>query len=138
MKTRHEFDIRRDCWSGAAQRIERMPEEFIDRLESYLEDFFASDEEIPTDTQVNDIIWFEDELISEWFGFSSTDQMEEYFDKYDEYSGTDGMYWSEDEGTFRTEDDLLEEFESYTVYNDDEPLEFDEWLEENGWEQFEI
>lgn len=68
------FDIRHDCWSGAADRIEMLTDDQIDTLESYLEDMYADD--IPSMTEVNDFIWFEDSTWVEWLGFDSLEELE--------------------------------------------------------------
>ena len=68
------FDIRHDCWSGAADRIEVLTDDQIDLLEQYLEDMFGDD--IPTMTEVNDFIWFEDPTWVEWLGFTDLEELE--------------------------------------------------------------
>ena len=55
---KEDFDIRNDCWSGAADRIADLTDHQIDVLEQNLEDVFYG--ETPTETEVNDFIWFED------------------------------------------------------------------------------
>ena len=68
------FDIRHDCWSGAADRIEYLTDDQIDLLEQYLEDMFA--DKIPTMTEVNDFIWFEDPTWVVWLGFTDLEELE--------------------------------------------------------------
>lgn len=72
-----------NCWSGAIDTLNRIrkaekEEEFID----YLEDIFYN--EIPTMTELNDFIWFEDEMIFEDLGISDEDDEEDEDDWEDE------------------------------------------------------
>lgn len=68
---KHEFDIRTDCWSGAADTIEELTNDEIDTLEAMIEEMFAG--ETPTDTDINDFIWFERDTIAEWLGYEDFD-----------------------------------------------------------------
>mgnify|MGYP003136124710 CR=1 FL=1 len=52
-----------NAWSGAIDTLETIKEHNkIKELEVFLEEFF---EEIPTETQINDLLWFDDEYIFE-------------------------------------------------------------------------
>ena len=60
-------DLENRCWSGAEDTLETigeydMEDEFMNWLESYYGD------EIPTLTEVNDLLWFESEWIFEQIG----------------------------------------------------------------------
>lgn len=77
-------DLENRCWSGAEDtlatiREHDMEDEFMDWLESYFGD------EIPTLTEVNDLLRFDDDWVFEQIGLDPDD--EEYDDEYwyDEY-----------------------------------------------------
>ena len=55
-----EFDINKfEFWSGAKDRMNDATEEQIKQVEERIEEYFDCTGEIPTDTQINDIVWFE-------------------------------------------------------------------------------
>ena len=53
-------------WSGAKQHKFTYNE--LKQLESVLEDLYH--DKAPTETEVNDLFWFEEELICEWLGIN--------------------------------------------------------------------
>ena len=130
------FDIRHDCWSGAADRIDVLTDDQIDLLEQYLEDMFGDD--IPTMTEVNDFIWFEDPTWVEWLGFTDLDELEFFNnamsdvyrcledDKLYEYDDIVELYNSQDSdflhvfGYNKEDEEELEEF--YETYSDVDEL----------------
>ena len=60
MKYTKEFSEGFEPWSGAVSTYNRIvDEEGLDALENALEQIFECDEEPPTDTQINDLLWFE-------------------------------------------------------------------------------
>ena len=82
-------DLVNRCWSGAKDTLETigeydMEDEFMNWLESYYGD------EIPTLTEVNDLLWFESEWIFEEIGLDleleddDEDEDEEEWDEEDE------------------------------------------------------
>ena len=54
-------------WSGAKDTADQLTAEQIDQIESVLEDCYPDG---ITDTQINDIFWFEDDWIAECLGFA--------------------------------------------------------------------
>lgn len=63
-------DLKKNCWSGAINTLETIEQngkeqDLINLLENVFEDYI---EEIPTITEVNDFLWFEDEYIFENLG----------------------------------------------------------------------
>lgn len=138
VKNEYEFDIREDCWGGAADRIKDMPDEYIDRLEDMMNipEFWG--EETPTDTKVNDFIWFDDDTYADWFGFADADQMWRYFELLEDYDAGD-IYWDELDEEFTTYDMLQEAFELYQRENPDweeDYADLDEFIEDR-YTQFE-
>lgn len=60
-------DLKNNSWSGAVDTLNRIEElEMEDELMQILEDNF--DGEVPTETEVNDFLWFEDDTINELLG----------------------------------------------------------------------
>lgn len=63
-------------WNGAVDtwdKIERNGKE--EELEQLLEEMFLDD--IPTDTQINDLLWFDSDWVLEQLGISDEDEEEE-------------------------------------------------------------
>ena len=62
-------------WSGAVATYEKIERHgMLDELEQLLEETFCG--EIPTETQVNDLLWFDDEWILESLGISDSEEEE--------------------------------------------------------------
>lgn len=64
-------DLRDECWSGAVDTIETIEDkgkedELMELLENYFDD-------IPTMTEVNDLLWFESEYIFDELGINEDD-----------------------------------------------------------------
>ena len=76
MKIIMETSLERfDAWSGGEDTLEVLREkDLCDRLEQMLEyDVFVDG---CTDTELNDFLWFERDLIAEWLGFSDWEDLE--------------------------------------------------------------
>lgn len=59
-------DLKDECWSGAIDTLQKIEEEGKEtELMKLLLDIFA---DIPTETQINDFLWFEDSYIYENLG----------------------------------------------------------------------
>lgn len=86
MEIKSDFDFRRlqaNCWSGAIDTLITVyNNDKEDELMSLLEMEFEYD--IPTLTEVNDFLWFEDEYIFEQLGISDEDEDEEDDDDAEE------------------------------------------------------
>ena len=69
-------DLMNNCWSGAINTLQRVEEEGKEEeLIMLLEEIFI--DEIPTMTEINDILWFEDEMIFESLGIVEEEEEEE-------------------------------------------------------------
>ena len=70
MRYTKDFDIYTfEFWSGAKDTIEQVEKLGLMRdLESMIEEVMMMDEEIPTATEINDFVWFEDGMIQEYLG----------------------------------------------------------------------
>ena len=69
-------DLKKNSWSGAVNTLRRIEEaNKEEELMNFLEDIFY--ENIPSDTEVNDLLWFEPEMIYESLGISDEDEDED-------------------------------------------------------------
>ena len=59
-------------WSGAKDTADQLTAEQIDQIESVLEDCYPDG---ITDTQINDIFWFESDWIAEQLGFENWESL---------------------------------------------------------------
>lgn len=57
-----------EFWSGAVDVIDRVKElGKLDELESLIIDVFSDSENV-TETDINDFVWFEDDMINDYLG----------------------------------------------------------------------
>ena len=63
-----------DFWSGAKDTVKYLTTEELETIESILEDLYPDGVE---DTTINDIFWFDDDLIAEWLGYESFEEIME-------------------------------------------------------------
>ena len=57
-----------EFWSGAKDTVKSLTLAELDTIESILEDAFPDG---MSETEVNDLFWFEEETIAEWLGYES-------------------------------------------------------------------
>ncbi len=130
-----EFDFYEDTWSGGKDTIDSLTSEQVDYLEQMLDDYFADQGEIPTDTEVNDFLWFERDTIAEWLGFKDFDQLDLYNKHSDET-----FYTKDDDGDLYTRDDVetaYEEALENEEFDEDDYDGWEDWAEAEGYEEFE-
>jgi hypothetical protein len=72
-----EFDADTfEWWSGACDTIKDIREAgLIDELTAHIEEVFGFDEEPPTDTALNDYVWFERDSIYEALGLDENGKL---------------------------------------------------------------
>ena len=64
-----------EAWSGGRDTLEVLIDKGLcDTVENILADIYA--DEAPTDTEINDTLWFSRDEIAEWCGFSSWEALE--------------------------------------------------------------
>lgn len=64
-----------EAWSGGKDTLDVLIEKGdCDTVESCLEDLFCG--QMPTDTEINDVLWFERDMIAEWLGYRDWDEYE--------------------------------------------------------------
>ena len=75
MTITYELDLNSfQAWSGAKDTLERIQREGkCELLEQILEDIYPDG---MTETELNDLLWFEPETIYEWLGIRSESQIE--------------------------------------------------------------
>lgn len=63
-----------EAWSGAVDTLNTLKDkDLCDRLEAILEDLYPDG---MTDTELNDLLWFEEDAIAEWLGFRDWEDLE--------------------------------------------------------------
>ena len=75
MTITYELDLNRfEAWSGAKDTLERIQREGkCAELENVLEELYPDG---MTETELNDLLWFEPETVYEWLGIRSEGQIE--------------------------------------------------------------
>ena len=64
-----------EAWSGAVDTLDRVREAGkCDELESILEDLYPDG---MSETELNDLLWFEPETVYEWLGIEEEEEEEE-------------------------------------------------------------
>lgn len=70
------YELKENSWSGAIETLNTVEEWGMeDELMDFLEEVFNG--EIPTPTEVNDFLWFEDEYIFETLGINAESDEDE-------------------------------------------------------------
>ena len=71
----YELDLNRfEAWSGAKETLERIRREGkCEELENVLEELYPDG---MTETELNDLLWFDSESVYEWLGIRSEEQIE--------------------------------------------------------------
>ena len=74
MTITYELDLNRfEAWSGAKDTLERIQREGkCAELENILEELYPDG---MTETELNDLLWFDSELVYEWLGIRSEEQI---------------------------------------------------------------
>ena len=61
-----------EAWSGAVSTLDRIREEGLcEQLEAILEEIYPDG---MTETELNDLLWFEEETIFEWLGIEEEEE----------------------------------------------------------------
>ena len=69
-----------EFWSGAKERTDQLTIEQLDRLDDLLSEAMEWNEtdNIPSDTTINDLFWFDDDFIARLLGFASFEELQRY------------------------------------------------------------
>lgn len=71
-----------NAWSGGADTLAELTDEQIEQVEVLIEDVFPC--ELPTDTEINDFLWFERDIIAQHLGFSDWEHLNQDESDYDD------------------------------------------------------
>jgi hypothetical protein len=63
-----------DFWAGARDTVKHLTEEELDQIEEILEEIYP---EGMDETDLNDLFWFERDLIAEWLGYENFEEIME-------------------------------------------------------------
>lgn len=63
-KSLNDFEF----WSGARDKVKFLTHDEIEQIEQELEELYPDGMD---ETEVNDFFWFEDDIIAEWLGYDS-------------------------------------------------------------------
>ena len=75
MELRHDVPLRHfEFWSGAVSRANMLTLHELDRIELAFEELYPDG---MTDTDVNDIFWFEEDFIAQCLGYRNWEALEE-------------------------------------------------------------
>lgn len=61
-----------DFWSGAKDTVDYLTSDELDTIEDILEDAYPDG---MTETQVNDLFWFDTDVIAEWLGYEDFESL---------------------------------------------------------------
>ena len=83
MTITYELDLNRfEAWSGAKETLERIQREGkCAELENVLEELYPDG---MTETELNDLLWFDSESVYEWLGIRSESQIEKEIEEAEE------------------------------------------------------
>ena len=83
MTITYELDLNSfQAWSGAKDTLDRIQREGkCEELENILEDLYPDG---MTETQLNDLLWFDSEQVYEWLGIRSEAQIEKEIEEAEE------------------------------------------------------
>lgn len=70
-----------EFWSGAKETAKYLTAKQMDTVETILEDLYPDG---MSETEINDIFWFEEDTIADWLGYDSFDEIMEEVDSEDE------------------------------------------------------
>lgn len=92
------------AWSGGKDTLDTLIEkDLVDDAETALENYFADREELPTETEINDILWFERDWLAEMLGYTDWDNLEGASGIYKDINGvelavSDEVHWHDEAG----------------------------------------
>ena len=114
MTITYELDLQNfKAWSGAEDTLERIQREGkCDLLEQILEDIYS---EGMTETELNDLLWFESETIYEWLNIRSEEQIKKEIEEAKEELNdkiSDLDFDLDDDLTEEERKDIIESYQS--------------------------
>ena len=91
-----------DAWSGGKDTLDVLIDKGVcNEVQSFIEEVFC--DEIPTETQINDFLWFERDAIAEHLGYEDWDAFEGANGIYKDINGvelavSDEVHWRDEAG----------------------------------------
>ena len=61
-----------EFWAGGKDTVKHLTDSELEQIEQILEDFYS---EGLSEWELNDIFWFERDLIAEWLGYENFDEI---------------------------------------------------------------
>lgn len=92
------------AWSGGADTLNDLinaGEEYLEKAEQYIEECLCSDDRIPTDTEINDFLWFERDSIYENIGLDENGEIPAEETDWDSFQGVRNFLTDEDDTDLR-------------------------------------
>ena len=75
MKVYREVSLREfSFWAGARDRVEHLSHEELDLIEQILQELYP---EGLSATELNDLFWFNDDMIASWLGYKTFEEIME-------------------------------------------------------------
>lgn len=113
MTITYELDLNSfEAWSGAVDTLERIQrEDKCAELENVLEELYPDG---MTETQLNDLLWFESETVYEWLGIRSEEQIEKEIEEAEEELAgklSDLEFDLDDDLTEEERNDIIESYQ---------------------------
>ena len=98
-----------DAWSGGKDTLDTLIEKGVcDEVEDFIEQCFTD----PTDTDINDFLWFERDQIAEYLGYKNWDAFENGKKTYEDINGvelavSDEVKWHDEAGVDENGEDIV-------------------------------
>lgn len=114
MTITYELDLNSfQAWSGAKETLERIRREGkCEELENVLEELYPDG---MTETELNDLLWFDSESVYEWLGIRSESQIEKEIEEAEaelEEKLSDLEFDLDDDLTEEERKDIIESYQS--------------------------
>jgi len=103
------------AWSGGKDTLDVLIDKGVcDEVQSFIEELYC--DEIPTETAINDFLWFERDMIAQHLGYDDWDAFEngeeEDEDTYEDINGvelavSDEVKWHDEAGVDENGDDII-------------------------------
>ena len=102
------------AWSGGRDTLDTLIEKGVcDEVESLIEETLCSEESLPSETEINDFLWFERDYIAEYLGYKDWDEFE--YGNEDTYEDTtrvelavsDEVKWHDEAGVDENGEDIV-------------------------------
>jgi hypothetical protein len=107
MRVVKEFNLEDfEAWAGGRDTLDTLIEKnLVEKADIIIEQYFndCGDVEPPTETELNDLLWFEREWLAEALGFGSWDELEGCEEIYNDINGVkldvgDDVHWHDEAG----------------------------------------